>query len=296
VGAGAGIPLANVNTGSQDSWVVPKARGEEYSYSDGSEVTFDNDNMPKLIGATDGWKTLNLEVNTGDLSGTLPVFVLMVRTYPNSEVHVKSVTIVEHIHEWVADPENDKAPTCVEPGKIAYKCQCGDAKFEEGAPVVDHDYSVNGGLTCAGCKNSKTPAAPTVAAVSFNSVTLNAVAGLEYSIDGENWQTSEIFAELTAETQYTFYCRVAASDIANVSEKSEALVVTTEAAPDFIPGDVDGNGIVDVGDLAILKKAVAGLIGLDDPSVVNPDVDNNGDSMPDVVDLALLKKIIAHLV
>jgi hypothetical protein len=74
----------------------------------------------------------------------------------------------------------------------------------------------------------------------------------------------------------------------------ECVCGKTEKAP-IENGDVNGDGIVDVEDLAILKKVVAGITSLDDPSVVNPDVDNNGDTMPDVMDLAVLKKKIAGL-
>ena len=61
-----------------------------------------------------------------------------------------------------------------------------------------------------------------------------------------------------------------------------------------VKGDIDGNGAVNVGDLAILKKVIAGLTALDDPTVINPDVDGTGGT-PNAADLATLKKIIAGL-
>ncbi len=251
----------------------------------------------------DGWVTETFKITTKTLEqyeadGYIPAFTLCTGVNNNNfEVHIKDVTVVEHVHDWVADPESDKAPTCVEHGKAAYKCDCGKVKYEElKDELIDHDYSVNDGLTCSMCKDSLVPVAPVAAKVTANSVTLVEFAGLEYSIDGENWQASATFTDLTAETEYTFYQRVAASDIANAGAMSEALVVTTEAAPDFIPGDVDGNGTVNATDLATLKKVIASLTPLDDPSVVYPDVDNSGSATPNAADLAQLKKIIAGLV
>lgn len=251
----------------------------------------------------DGWVTETFKITTKSLEqyaadGYIPVFTICTGVSSNAyEVHIKDVTISEHVHEWVEDPDNNKAPTCAEAGKIAYKCECGKTKFEDGeAATGEHDYSVNDGLTCAGCKNSLAPVAPITAEISFNYVKLTAFEGLEYSIDGETWQTSVLFAGLTAETEYTFYQRVAASDVANVGAISEALVVTTLVAPDTLPGDVDGSGAVNAADLATLKKLIAGLIENDDPSVVNPDVDNSGSAKPNAADLAALKKIIAGLV
>ncbi len=251
----------------------------------------------------DGWVTETFKITTKDLEqyeadGLIPAFTLYTGVASNTyEVHIKDVTIVEHVHDWVADPESDKAPTCVEHGKAAYKCDCGQVKYEElEDELIDHDYSVNDGLTCSICKDSLAPVAPVAAKVTANSVTLVEFAGLEYSIDGVIWQASATFTGLTAETEYTFYQRVAASDIANAGAMSEALVVTTEAGPDFIPGDVDGNGAVNSADLAILKKVIANLTPLDDPSVVNPDVDISGSATPNAADLAQLKKIIASLV
>ena len=61
-----------------------------------------------------------------------------------------------------------------------------------------------------------------------------------------------------------------------------------------VKGDIDGNGAVNAGDLAMLKKVIAGLTALDDPTVINPDVDGTGGT-PNAADLAALKKIIAGL-
>ena len=51
------------------------------------------------------------------------------------------------------------------------------------------------------------PDAPTVEEVTENSVTLTAVDGAEYSMDGITWQDSPTFTGLTPGAEYTFYVR-----------------------------------------------------------------------------------------
>lgn len=53
------------------------------------------------------------------------------------------------------------------------------------------------------------PNSPTIQSADETSVTLVATSGYEYSMDGENWQDSSTFSNLTTLETYTFYCRVA---------------------------------------------------------------------------------------
>ncbi len=73
------------------------------------------------------------------------------------------------------------------------------------------------------------PDAPTVASKTHNSVTLVAIAGYEYSIDGSTWTTSPVFTGLDPDTEYNFCQRVAETDDTYASEASLALSVTTES-------------------------------------------------------------------
>ena len=78
--------------------------------------------------------------------------------------------------------------------------------------------------------NKKTvaaPAAPTLVDKTATSVTLTSHSGYEYSKDGAKWQTDNVFTDLQANTQYTFYQRVAETETAYASEKSSTLIVTT---------------------------------------------------------------------
>ncbi len=98
----------------------------------------------------------------------------------------------------------------------------------------NHSYSLNGGYTCDMCMYSRTPSAPVIENRTNNSVTLIPTDGFEYSKDGINWQSSNVFTDLAADATYTFYQRVAASEIALVSEASQGTSVTfkpAQAAP-----------------------------------------------------------------
>lgn len=76
-----------------------------------------------------------------------------------------------------------------------------------------------------------TPQAPVPESKTFDTVTLVFQEGHEYSMDGVNWQDSNVFTDLIPETEYKFYQRVKASESGFVSEPSEALTVTTDEAP-----------------------------------------------------------------
>ena len=97
--------------------------------------------------------------------------------------------------------------------------------------VPGHSYTLNNNRTCDICKYSKTPNIPVIESKTYNSVTLVKHNGFEYSKDGVNWQDSNVFTNLTAETEYTFYQRVKGSNIALVSEKSPVLTVKTDVEP-----------------------------------------------------------------
>lgn len=51
------------------------------------------------------------------------------------------------------------------------------------------------------------PNPPTIADISTTSITLEAMDGYEYSMDGINWQDSPTFTNLAPNTEYTFYTR-----------------------------------------------------------------------------------------
>lgn len=71
------------------------------------------------------------------------------------------------------------------------------------------------------------PEAPTLAFEGDGMVVLDSADGFEYSLDGVNWQSSNIFTGLLPNTAYTFYCRVAQTENESASDISEGLNITT---------------------------------------------------------------------
>lgn len=70
------------------------------------------------------------------------------------------------------------------------------------------------------------PAAPVAETVDYTSITLKTVEGCEYSMDGETWQTSATFSDLTPGTEYTFYIRKAGTDTHLASPAALAEIST----------------------------------------------------------------------
>lgn len=80
------------------------------------------------------------------------------------------------------------------------------------------------------------PAAPTLAAKTESSITLNAKAGCEYSIDGGgSWQNTVLFDGLESGTSYTLLQRYARTSTHYVSSASVPLIVVTEKAQQLAP-------------------------------------------------------------
>ena len=73
-----------------------------------------------------------------------------------------------------------------------------------------------------------TPSAPIVESKTSSSVTLKAVSGCKYSKDGTNWQDSNVFSGLNANTKYTFYVKKAANGYYKESPVSAGATVTTD--------------------------------------------------------------------
>jgi hypothetical protein len=90
--------------------------------------------------------------------------------------------------------------------------------------------TVSSAATSAVVKKAAPPApeAPALESKTHNSVTLVEDAGYQYSKDGMNWQTSNIFEDLPAGTLYAFYQRIAETDSVFPSETSPVLNVRTD--------------------------------------------------------------------
>jgi uncharacterized protein (TIGR02145 family)/fibro-slime domain-containing protein len=73
------------------------------------------------------------------------------------------------------------------------------------------------------------PLAPHVLSRTHNSITLLSTFSYEYKINDEEWQTSHIFTDLTPETEYTFYQRIAEGEDISASPLSTGLTIATLA-------------------------------------------------------------------
>lgn len=101
------------------------------------------------------------------------------------------------------------------------------------------------------------PAAPVAETVDYNSITLTTVAGCEYSMDGETWQTSATFSDLTPGTEYTFYIRKAGTDTHLASPAASATIPTKayDAKDIIFKVKLDGAEVTSYGDYVTLSGA-----------------------------------------
>ncbi|MBE6757408.1 MAG: hypothetical protein E7552_02510 [Ruminococcaceae bacterium] len=146
---------------------------------------------------------------------------------------------------------------------------------------------------------------PVFSAKTSTTVTLAAVAGMEYSRDGIHWQTSPVFTNLLCETEYTFYQRYHETEWLGAGEVSEALTVTTDTHKYSNPldsdcnicgavremqktllGDVDDSGRVDSTDARLTLQYAVMKIPADQLDLTVADV--NGDSKTDSTDARLI--------
>ena len=98
-------------------------------------------------------------------------------------------------------------------------------------------------------KTVSAPAAPDYQSHTDNSITLAPNELYEFSIDGENWQKSNVFAGLSKNVIYKFYQRVAETDTEYASEPSAPLVIAIPDKPE----------ILEAGYESILVKYVEGF-------------------------------------
>ena len=130
------------------------------------------------------------------------------------------------------------------------------------------------------------PEAPSLESKTHNSITLKEKPDYEYSMDKVNWQTSNVFTELQAETEYCFYQRYAETETAFASDASEGLTVTTNNEP--IKGDLNGNGVIDVMDARKVKQVAMKEITLTPEEMKL--VDLNGDGKIDIMEARRIKR------
>ncbi len=120
------------------------------------------------------------------------------------------------------------------------------------------------------------------------SVTLKAVEGAMYKVNDGEWQNSNVFIGLDAETEYTFYVYIPAGEDSYQSDIAKLKVTTNKA---YTLYDVNNDGSIDTSDLSDLKLFLAGVKGRDE--IVYLAADTNSDTLVDTTDLSNLKLQLA---
>ncbi len=87
-------------------------------------------------------------------------------------------------------------------------------------------------------KAAQTCPAPTLAAATVNSLTLNTVENAEYSMDGKVWQDGPVFRNLDAGTGYTLYQRLKATEDGNYEASPAASAQFSTEYTTVDPGDL----------------------------------------------------------
>lgn len=127
--------------------------------------------------------------------------------------------------------------------------------------------------------------APEIVSVTPSNITLNAVEGYEYSVDGNHFNASGVFNNLHSETGiFPVYCREIITDNGYPSAPTEAIYVQLPYA-----GDIDGNSTLDSDDILSIHKRILGY----ETTVADAFFDANRDSKVNVKDLVNIKKQIA---
>lgn len=134
------------------------------------------------------------------------------------------------------------------------------------------------------------PYAPTLESKTHNTVTLMAISGYEYSKDGVNWQSSNVFSDLNPETNYMFYQRRAETETHYASGLSSYIIVKTNEQPTYTPGDVNDSGAVTLDDVVSLAQIVAGWQNVTHNEAA---LDVNGDGGVTLDDVVLLAQFMA---
>ena len=226
-------------------------------------------------------------------------------------------TITAKGHDW-DNGYVSKEATCGSDGEMTYSCEnCLEMKKETIPRTNNHDYEwiVDIEETCE-IPGSKHEECQECGATRNENTVINA--------KGHAWDNGYVSKEPTcAETGIrTYTCEVCfklkVESIARTNNHiytndcdEECNLCGSKTRPkhnlgdddicddcgyiqEFIIGDVNDDGVLNVSDLAQLKKYIAGLLNDSETAEANPDVDGNG--VINVGDLAQLKKIIAGLI
>lgn len=99
------------------------------------------------------------------------------------------------------------------------------------------EYATQNGYTFIDLSVPDTPAAPIIESCEKTTVTLAPTDGYEYSMDGELWQSSNVFYNIPQDEIVYFYQRVAATEYLPASSMSEATKCVSASPPKVWVGE-----------------------------------------------------------
>ena len=256
--AGPAAPVApNVSSFTHDTVTLTPVAGCEYSM-DGS--TWRTSNVFGGLSAGTAYTFYQRIAETSDTSPSPASLARSVTTAAAPPGALTGTAIISNMTPKIGDTLNASIDSGNAAGTLSYQWKANGANVgTEPSYVVkvgDLDKEIMVEITSAGQtgklesaqtaavakKTAATPAAPNVASSTYKSVTLTAIAGYEYSMDGGTWQTSNVFDWLLPNTTYSFTQRAAETDDTLRSAASPARDVTTPAAP---PGVLVGTATID---------------------------------------------------
>ena len=140
--------------------------------------------------------------------------------------------------------------------------------------------------SCSDCGATETaevsklsPSAPKLKFKGATRIVLLKESNMQYSIDGVNWQSNNIFVGLSADTNYNVYSRLVNPSTNEISGISDALTVATVDI-DCLVGEIKAERLSEIRKILLNGEKIAWA-------------DVNGDSVTDVRDVIRIKKVSA---
>ena len=119
-------------------------------------------------------------------------------------------------------------------GTNVFDADCDIAvNLKNGEGYTPYSIDIIDGETRYVQRRSSRPDAPQIVHSSGSTVVLKVVSGCEYSADGENWQSYNVFTGLEKDKTYNFCKRVAATETLDASRLSETKGYVWVSAPEI---------------------------------------------------------------